>query len=102
MMNTCQSQSPWKFLNQPDYPEFPDEEREMWLESGDRDEMYQIIMHDHPLPTLDELPCAADGCLETFQVVLYPEQCIYPRYCSRHRREYMRRHADKSFEAITP
>lgn len=86
-MNSTLLPRVWPFQNSQDYPSMPDEGRELWLDTEELEGSHQIIMHNHTVPTNAALKCAHDGCIRTFDIVLYPDQYIYPRYCDLHLRE---------------
>lgn len=36
------------------------------------------------------IKCALEGCLCTFEIKLFPQQKVYPKYCEIHRNAYQR------------
>ena len=50
----------------------------------------QIIRHNFKNPHERTLTCALEGCSAEFSIHLFPNQLIYPKFCSQHRSEFQR------------
>jgi hypothetical protein len=51
----------------------------------------QIINHHFTEVTKMFLKCKLDGCYKEFEVIVYPNIFIYPKYCLVHRNEFKRK-----------
>jgi stress-induced morphogen len=50
----------------------------------------QTLHHDYTKAVTQVLTCAFEGCSSQFEIMVYPRQYIYPKYCPEHRNEYRR------------
>jgi hypothetical protein len=50
-----------------------------------------IIEHDNKQTVKKELCCSLDGCSNVYEVILFPKQFIYPKYCPEHRNQFKRK-----------
>ena len=64
----------------------------------------KIFKHTFTEPTLVEFSCKLDGCSKKYEIIVYPRQYIYPKFCECHRNEYKRlfynRISQKTINAI--
>lgn len=42
------------------------------------------------------LTCKLDGCINQYEIMIYPKQYIYPAYCNKHRSDFKREQFVKS------
>lgn len=48
------------------------------------------ITHNFKSPTKVEVECSIPECDEKYNIILYPEQKEYPKYCKKHRNQHKR------------
>lgn len=50
----------------------------------------QILLHNYRTETPKICRCQLAGCEHNFEIILVPDQVLYPRYCEAHRSEFRR------------
>ena len=50
----------------------------------------QTFRHGYTKAVTMVVTCALQGCGRPFEIIIYPRQYIYPKYCPLHRNEYRR------------
>jgi hypothetical protein len=53
----------------------------------------RILFHPFKHMVTATLTCAQEGCLERFEVNIYPHQHSYPKYCRKHQPHFQRMEA---------
>lgn len=51
----------------------------------------QTINHKYTNPVLLMMKCQVPGCEQEFEVKIFPNVFLYPKYCIEHRNEYKRK-----------
>ena len=51
----------------------------------------QILLHNYQVEIPRVCECGLMGCANTFDIILIPNQSLYPRFCEEHRTEHRRR-----------
>lgn len=52
----------------------------------------QLIPHNFKVEHKRLQTCALDGCHIEFDLIVFPQQLIYPKYCEQHRNAHQREH----------
>ena len=48
------------------------------------------INHENKEPKEEQVVCSLDGCNALYNIMLFPKQTIYPKFCPEHRNEFKR------------
>lgn len=58
----------------------------------------QIIKHNYNNPVLLMMKCQVPGCGQEFEIKIFPNIFLYPKYCTDHRNEYKRQMFQKKYD----
>jgi len=51
----------------------------------------QNIKHSYTSPVCVKMECKLEGCGQEFEVKIFPNVYVYPKFCSEHRNEFKRK-----------
>lgn len=54
------------------------------------DDLNMVYKHDLKEPSEMSFNCCLDGCDKSYNVIIFPKQEIYPKFCTEHRNSFKR------------
>ena len=65
------------------------------------DDLNLVINHENKEPVSHIFNCSLEGCCEPYEVVLFPKQEVYPKFCETHRNEFKRKEFSRLYKLST-
>ncbi len=50
----------------------------------------RVIKHNYKVEHNEDVTCKLEGCSKTFQITIFPNQILYPKYCPTHKSKFQR------------